>query len=193
MSTNRFPWFLLFAGLLLVRPLSLHAQPGYADSLKSACVRAGFPTPGLTERDCQVCHQNAANNRAYQTYQTSQAREDLEPLCLWQGSSGTGSSAPPVLTPVTSPQTLKVGTPLTLYLSAIDPDGDRIKLSVKKKPPGSSFKSLGIRETRTLAVFQWTPKANLAGKRYSVEFKAQEQGRRPAQSATVVVDFVISE
>lgn len=167
------------------------AQPGFADGLRVACQNAGLQTPGITEKDCNVCHQNSTNIRAYKDYQSSQARADLEPLCTLQGGSGGSSGSPPVFAPLDSPIRLQVGTPFTLLISAMDPDGTALKLTAKPLPPGARLKPMGQRGGKTLASLQWTPKSTNAGKRFSIELKATEKGKKPVQSGSLLLELLV--
>ena len=77
----------------------------------------------------------------------------------------TNVNRPPVLNPIGS-KTVAEGQPLTLTISATDPDGDTLSYTASPLPTGATFDP----STRTLS---WTPGVGKAGN-YSVKFVASD-------------------
>jgi parallel beta-helix repeat protein len=83
---------------------------------------------------------------------------------------------PPVLSPI-GPQTVNEGQPLTLSVSATDPDGDALIYTASPLPTGATFTS------QTLS---WTPTVTQAGS-YPVTFSVSDGTLTDSESVTITV------
>jgi len=89
---------------------------------------------------------------------------------------------PPVLAAVSS-QSVNVGSPLSLALSATDPDGDKLTYSAGTLPSGA---------TLTGSTFAWTPTSTQAGS-YTVTFTVSDGTLSDSKSATITVVSVLKD
>ncbi len=154
------------ATILLSALVALPATPALARStfpaqLDAACRAAGRTPPNPAELargtgarygDCALCHtfdptrgipsgsNVAANGTAYK-------RGNLDPFCVL-----APVNHPPVLAPIGN-QTVNVGQPVGLLLSASDADRDVLMFSATGLPTGAVFMDAG----NGMATFNWTP------------------------------------
>jgi hypothetical protein len=103
------------------------------------------------------------------------------------GNSGTASltvktspNKAPVFSPPLTAKTAYAGTRLSFTVSALDPDGDEIKLSAAGLPAGASFDP-------ALGTFGWTPAAGQAGQKYAVSFSALDGYTTVTAPVTITV------
>jgi hypothetical protein len=147
--------------------LSLAAAPAFAKSdfpakLDAACRAAGRVPPNPSElaratgapyADCALCHDFDVTRGSFPTGSNDNAdgaaykRGNLEPFCVVPVVN-----AAPVLAPI-GPQSVSVGQPLVLLLSASDVDGDPLVFSAAGLPNGALFMDGG----NGMASFDWTP------------------------------------
>lgn len=164
------------------------AQPGYAETLKTECARAGRPVPGFSNNDCSICHQNLDNYRAYQS------GNYLDVLCELSGAPpvNPGPNTAPVLDPLVSLQNLVVGETYSLTITATDLEDDKLKLSAQRLPRGAKFKKLGKVNGKWTGVLVWKPRKKQGNKTFVIKFKVREARRPPRLKATQSVSFFVA-
>lgn len=89
----------------------------------------------------------------------------------------------PVFIPIGSQEVLE-NQPLSFSVSATDPDGDAVTLSVTNLPAGATFNS-------DTAIFSWTPDNTQSGV-YVVKFTAMDNGS-PIASSTIEVPITVGD
>ena len=149
--------------------LALLAAPSFAKSdfpakLDAACRAAGRTPPnpaelaratGVLFADCALCHDFDVTRGGLPTGSNDNAdgaaykRGNLDPFC-----AVAVVNRAPVLAPIGG-QTVNVGQPLGLLLSASDADGDPVAFSATGVPGGAVFMDAG----NGMATFNWTPTA----------------------------------
>ncbi len=177
-------WPLLVCAVLLAAPAA--GKPAFGALVDQRCTALGwvpskpYNPNGLTTTDpslvnCALCHSNppkSATNEDGRLWLAS-GKQDVSRFC----HPPTQTNGPPVFGPL-DPQRATVGQLLELMVSASDPDGDAIALSVSSAPAGATFQDLG----NGLGSFRWTPSATQLGSR-TVTFHATDAGT-PMASAT---------
>ena len=148
---------------------SLLAAPAVAKSdfpakLDAACRAAGRTPPnpaelaratGVLFADCALCHDFDITRGGLPTGSNDNAdgaaykRGNLDPFCVVAVVNRA-----PVLAPIGS-QTVNVGQPVGLLLTASDADGDPVAFSAMGVPNGAVFMDAG----NGMATFNWTPSA----------------------------------
>jgi hypothetical protein len=150
----------LVLALLLAAPA--FAKSDFPAKLDAACRAAGRVPPnpaelaratGVPFADCALCHDFDISRGSLPTGGNDNAdgaaykRGNLDPFCIVPVVNRA-----PVLAPIGS-QTVNVGQPLGLLLSASDADGDPVVFSATGVPNGAVFMDAG----NGMATFNWTP------------------------------------
>lgn len=174
---------LLMASMAAALPAK--AMEGYAQNVKDACAIAGRPVPDFSVDDCNICHQNANNKRAYQS------GDFLDVFCPIPANNGTANTAP-VLERQASPQTVKLGRAFRLTLAATDAQDDFLAFTAKGLPAGAKLGKTVKSQGKWTAPMTWTPQKAQAGKTFTAQFTVTETRRSPKLSATQKVAFFVS-
>ncbi|MBK7948208.1 MAG: hypothetical protein IPK00_05605 [Deltaproteobacteria bacterium] len=172
------------------------AFPSYGTAVDTTCTANGWtpakpfnPNGGnansASQVNCGLCHTNGSSPGSSLTpggdqYRRSN-RTDVTPFC-----SAPVANRPPVFAAV-APQSATVGSPFSLTISASDPEGGSILLSVANAPTGSTFTDAGNR-TGSLV---WTPTAAQLGA-HTLTFHAADTGT-PMGVASLDVTIAVGQ
>ncbi|MFO0687979.1 MAG: Ig-like domain-containing protein [Myxococcota bacterium] len=182
--------------LTLLSGHAASAFPSYGTYVDTTCTANGWtparpfnPNGGnansASQVNCGLCHTNASSPNASLTTGGDQFRRsghtDVSPFC-----SAAVANRPPVFTAV-SAQSATVGSSFALTVSATDPEGGAILLSVANAPAGASFTDAGNRTGR----FVWTPTAAQLGA-HTVTFHASDTGT-PMGVASMDVTIAVGQ
>ena len=87
----------------------------------------------------------------------------------------------PSLDSIQNPQTVHVGKKLTFFVTALDCDGDKVRLKASGKPKASTFvQSYNSTYQKQMGKFQFKPKKNQENQIYVVTFTARNELERGA-------------
>lgn len=194
-------WILRGAGgwalsLTLLCASSASALPSYGTFVDTTCTANGWtpakpynPNGGnpnsASQVNCGLCHTNASSPNgnlkpAGDQFRRS-GRTDVTPFC-----SAAVANKPPVFAAVAA-QTATVGSPFSLTVSASDPEGGAILLSVANAPTGSTFTDAGNKT----GSFVWTPTAAQLGA-HTLTFHAADTGT-PMGVASLDVTIAVGQ
>ncbi|MBY0401513.1 Ig domain-containing protein [Myxococcota bacterium] len=186
----------LALGLILFSGSAASALPRYGTFVDTTCTANGwtpakpFNPNGANASDpskvsCGLCHTNAASPNGGLKPAGDQFRRsghsDVTPFC-----SAAVANRPPVFAAVGA-QSATVGSPYSLTVSATDPEGGAVLLSVANAPTGSTFTDAGNR-TGTLV---WTPTAAQLGA-HTLTFHAADTGT-PMGVASLDVTIAVGQ
>jgi hypothetical protein len=159
--------------------ISASAHPSYGEFVDATCT-ANEWVPGQpfnpnggdpsdpTQVDCGLCHTDAMNPNSSLTEAGLQflasENTDVSPFC-----SPSNNQAPHFID--VGPQSLLVGVPFVLNVTASDPDMDMMVLTVSNAPAGSTFTDRGAGRGR----FSWTP-GTAQGGNHTVTFHVADTG-----------------
>jgi len=156
----RLPTVVVLSALVALAAGPAFARSTFPGQLDAAC-RAGGRTPpnpaalaratGVPLADCALCHTFSGNGFPsggnVNTKGMAYKRGSLDPFCVLAPVNHA-----PVLAPIGN-QTVNVGQPLGLLLSASDADNDVLAFSATGLPNGAVFMDAG----NGMATFNWTP------------------------------------
>lgn len=169
------------------------ALPTYGTFVDTTCTAMGavpakpFNPNGASANNasqvsCGLCHTNARSPNSSLTTSGDQFRRsghtDVSPFC-----ARPMANQPPIFTPVAA-QSATVGQLFSLTVSARDPEGGMLLLSVGNGPTGSTFSDAG-NGGRT---FRWTPSAADLGA-HTLTFHAADTG---TPMAVATLDVVVA-
>lgn len=172
------------------------ALPSYGTFVDTTCTANGWtpakpfnPNGGnansASQVNCGLCHTNASSPNGNLTAAGDQfrrsGRTDVSPFC-----SAPVANRPPVFGAVAA-QSATVGSAFSLTVSATDPEGGAILLSVANAPAGATFSDAGNRTGR----FDWTPTAAQLGS-HTVTFHAADTGT-PMGVASIDVPIAVGQ
>lgn len=125
------------------------AQSGYDANVVAWCSDAGRPAPKAALLTCSSCHGNKTPYQDLRSDPTNAAF--LDKFC--KGASTPTNKAPVVK--VKASANAVEGKPLTLTVTASDPNGDPVTLAASNLPQGATFDA-------STGTFNWTPAAGTA-------------------------------
>jgi hypothetical protein len=185
--------FALSSLLVAAFGTSAAAHPSYGEFIDATCTANGwvparpFNPNGAdpndpAQVDCGLCHTDAQNPSNTLTEAGSQflasGLTDVTPFC-----SPDTNHAPHFLD--VGPQTLTIGVPFVLNVTASDPDMDMMLLTVANAPAGSTFTDRGNGRGR----FLWTPGDGDVGN-HTVTFHVADTGT-PMKVGTLDVPMAV--
>ncbi len=142
----------------------------------------GASASNASQVNCGLCHTNARSPNGSLTTAGDQFRRsghtDVAPFC-----ARPAANQPPVFTPVAA-QSAVVGRLFELAVSARDPEGGMLLLSVGNGPTGSTFSDAG----NGGGSFRWTPSAADLGA-HTLTFHAADTG---TPMAVATLDVVVA-
>jgi len=103
-------------------------------------------------------------------------------LLIFIATAAGAVNHPPVLNPIGSKEVV-ANSPLSFYLSASDPDGNRVYFSATGLPSNATLDAVS-------GLFSWTPRIDQLGT-YSFPFTATDNGKPSLSSSETVVCSVI--
>ena len=179
-------WVILYAS-------AATALPTYGTFVDTTCTAMGavpakpFNPNGASANNasqvnCGLCHTNARSPNSSLTTNGDQFRRsghtDVSPFC-----ARPVANQPPIFTPVAA-QSATVGQAFSLAVSARDPEGGMMLLSVGNGPTGSTFSDAG----NGSGTFRWTPSAADLGA-HTLTFHAADTG---TPMAVANLDIVVA-
>ena len=142
----------------------------------------GASAGNASQVNCGLCHTNARSPSSSLTTAGDQFRRsghtDVSPFC-----ARPTANQPPIFTPVAA-QSATVGQLFSLTVSARDPEGGMLLLSVGNGPTGSTFSDAGSGG----GTFRWTPSAADLGA-HTLTFHAADTG---TPMAVATLDVVVA-
>jgi hypothetical protein len=172
----------LLALLAALVPSGASAKPGFGEKVDAYCSGLGRGTPfaDLAGQsflsECSLCHQF--------TYppELPDKRNTFDPPAAAYLANNLAyfcpavTNQPPAITPIAD-RSANVGEMLVIDVSASDPDGDPLVLSVANAPAGSSF----VDHQNGSATFTWAPVTGDVGS-HGIDFLAHDDAVPPGQA-----------
>lgn len=183
-------------GLILLGAGTATAFPSYGTFVDTTCTANGWvpakpynPNGGnpnsASQVNCGLCHTNTTSPNGNLTTAGDQFRRsgntDVTPFC-----AAPVANRPPTFSAVGA-QSALVGQLFTLSVSAQDPEGDSILLTVANSPTGSTFTDAG----NGSGSFRWTPSSTQLGA-YTLTFHAADTGT-PMGTANLDVAIAVGQ
>jgi len=172
--------------LLTLTATGAQAKVGFGEKVDAYCSGLGRGTPfsdlagkGFLS-ECALCHAFS-----YPTSLPDKKNTFDPPAAEYLAGKGTGNFSSfcpgvtnrlPTIVPIAD-RSLNVGEMLVIDVTASDPDGDPLALSVAGAPAGSSFVDAG----NGTGTFTWTPAADDLGS-HDLDFLAQDDAVPPGQA-----------
>jgi hypothetical protein len=180
-------WRVAVLAVWALRAGGVSAQPAFGPMIDAFCTQQGRTpaTPfadlksGTPLSECQLCHQPGVFNARqvvepnFSQFRLGRTTGDFSFFCPLAAQT----NRPPVLASIGN-RAGGVGLPLSIELSATDPDGGMLRFSVAGAPAGMQLVDRG----NGTAVASWMPGTDQAGN-HDVTFSVIDAGNPPASDS----------